>query len=157
MALPFLHKFLTSFGRGKATTQLMRESTHQWALSLLGADGPQLLQFEVMGLGESAPRKAGVFIYACRRAGEWRALYIGESADLSARLAFNEIAADALLSGATDIHIAKTNLDAKDRRDIADRLCDGGAKVEIGRRDHACSSYLYTPLRKRSFSSSLSM
>lgn len=122
MALPFLHKFLTSFGRNKVGTQPSRESTHQWPLSLLGADGPQLLQFEVMGLGESAPRKAGIFIYACRRANEWRALYIGESADLSARLAFNEIAADALLSGATDIHIAKTNLDAKDRRDIADRL-----------------------------------
>ena len=122
MALPFLHKFLTSFGREKTIVQPSRESTHRWPLSLLGEDGPQLLQFDIMGMGESAPRKAGIFIYACRRAGEWRALYIGESADLSSRLAFNEIAADALLSGATDIHIVKTNLDAKDRRDIADRL-----------------------------------
>lgn len=122
MAQPFLHKFLTSFGRGKAVAQPKRESIHLWPLSLLGENGPQMLQFEVMGLGESASRKAGVFIYACRRAGEWRALYIGESADLSARLAFNEIAADALLSGATDIHILKTNVAAKDRRDIADRL-----------------------------------
>ena len=122
MALPFLHKFLTSFGRNKVAAQPERESSHRWPLSLLGEDGPQMLQFDVMGLGESAPRKAGIFIYASRRAGEWRALYIGESADLSARLAFNEIAADALLSGATDIHVLKTNVDAKDRRDIADRL-----------------------------------
>lgn len=122
MALPFLHKFLTSFGRNKTSAQPERESTHRWPLSLLGEDGPQMLQFDVMGLGESAPRKAGIFIYASRRAGEWRALYIGESADLSSRLAFNEIAADALLSGATDIHILKTNVAAKDRRDIADRL-----------------------------------
>lgn len=122
MALPFLHKFLTSFGRNKSSAQPKRASIHLWPLSLLGEHGPQMLKFEVMGVGESASRKAGIFIYACRRAGQWRALYIGESADLSARLAFNEIAADALLSGATDIHILKTNIDAKERRDIADRL-----------------------------------
>ena len=81
-----------------------------------------MLAFEVMGLGEAAPRKAGIFIYARQRAGEWQALYIGESANMSARLAFNEIAADALLSGATDIHILKLDADAKDRRDLADRL-----------------------------------
>jgi hypothetical protein len=122
MALPFLHKFLSSFGRNKPIAQPAREKLHLWPLSLLGEHGPQMLKFEVMGLGESAPRKAGIFIYACHRAGQWRALYIGESADLNARLAFNEIAADALLSGATDIHILKTNIDAKERRDIADRL-----------------------------------
>jgi hypothetical protein len=122
MALPFLHKFLTSFGRNKTLAQPVRESSHLWPLSLLGEHGPQMLQFEVMGLGESASRNAGVFIYACRRAGDWRALYIGESTDLSARLAFNEIAADALLSGATDIHILKTKAPAGERRDITDRL-----------------------------------
>jgi hypothetical protein len=122
MALPFLHKFLASFGRNRPIAQPSREKFHLWPLSLLGERGPQMLQFDVMGIGESAPRKAGIFIYACRRAGQWRVLYIGESTDLSARLAFNEIAADALLSGATDIHILRTNVDAKDRRDIADRL-----------------------------------
>lgn len=81
-----------------------------------------MLAFEVMGLGEAAPRKAGIFIYARKRAGEWQALYIGESASLSARLAFNEIAADALLSGATDIHVLRTDIDAKERRDLTDRL-----------------------------------
>ncbi len=81
-----------------------------------------MLAFQVMGLGEAAPRKAGIFIYARQRAGEWQALYIGESANMSARLAFNEIAADALLSGATDIHVLKLDADAKDRRDLADRL-----------------------------------
>lgn len=81
-----------------------------------------MLAFQVMGLGEAAPRKAGIFIYARQRAGEWQALYIGESANMSARLAFNEIAADALLSGATDIHILNLGVDAKDRRDLTDRL-----------------------------------
>lgn len=81
-----------------------------------------MLGFKVMGIGEAAPRKAGIFIYARQRAGEWQALYIGESANMSARLAFNEIAADALLSGATDIHVLVLDAGAKDRRDLADRL-----------------------------------
>lgn len=120
--LPFLHRFRASIGRSKFELQPQRETTYRWPLSLVGPEGAQMLAFEVMGLGEAAPRKAGVFIYARRRGSEWQALYIGESANLSARLAFNEIAADALLSGATDIHIIKTNISVKDRRDLADRL-----------------------------------
>ncbi|MCE9523867.1 MAG: hypothetical protein K8S25_15730 [Alphaproteobacteria bacterium] len=100
----------------------MHEKSSPWPLSMVGEDGPQLLEFEILALGASAPRKPGIFIYARRRAGQWQALYIGESADLSARLTFNEIAADALLSGATDIHVMKLNADAKDRRDLVDRL-----------------------------------
>ena len=122
MALPFLHRFLSSVTRIKTPVQPMHEKTSLWPLSLIGDNGPQLLSFDIMPLSASAPRKPGIFIYARRRAGEWEALYIGESADLSARLAFNEIAADALLSGATDIHVLKLNTDAKERRDIADRL-----------------------------------
>lgn len=122
MPLPFLHKFMASVRRSKFEHQPLRAATHVWPLSLIGPEGPQMLAFEVMGLGEAAPRKAGIFIYARQRAGEWQALYIGESANMSARLAFNEIAADALLSGATDIHILKLDADAKDRRDLADRL-----------------------------------
>jgi hypothetical protein len=89
---------------------------------MLGPDGPQLLMFEILGLGDPAPKAAGIFIYTRRRGNEWQALYIGESANLRDRLAFNEIAADALLSGATDIHILRLNEDASARRDIADRL-----------------------------------
>jgi len=122
MALPFLHRFLASVARIKPRAQPAQEKDSLWPLSLVGDDGPELLSFDIMGLGESAPRKPGVFIYARLRAGEWQAFYIGETADLSARLAFNEIAADALLSGATDIHVLKLNADAKERRDIADRL-----------------------------------
>ncbi len=122
MPLPFLHKFLASVVRSKAVPQLERETSHRWPLSLVGEDGAELLSFQIMGLGEGAPRKPGMFIYARHRAGEWQALYIGESADLSARLSFNEIAADALLSGATDIHILKFNGDAQERRALADRL-----------------------------------
>ncbi len=122
MPLPFLHKFMASARRTKFELQPQSETAHLWPLSLIGPDGPQMLAFEIMGLGEAAPRKAGIFIYARKRGSEWQALFIGESANLSARLAFNEIAADALLSGATDIHILKTNLDAAERRDLADRL-----------------------------------
>lgn len=78
--------------------------------------------FDIVGLGEAAPRGPGIFIYARRRAGEWQALYIGESANMADRLAFNEIAADALLSGATDIHVLRLGGDAPARRDIVDRL-----------------------------------
>jgi hypothetical protein len=122
MPLPFLHRFLASVRRTEFELQLEREVTHAWPLSLLGPDGPQMLAFEVLGLGEQAPRKPGVFIYARRRAEEWQALYVGESANMADRLAFNEIAADALLSGATDIHVLKLGADAKARRDLADRL-----------------------------------
>jgi hypothetical protein len=122
MPLPFLHKFLASVRRSKFEHQPVRADVQAWPLSLIGPEGPQMLEFQVMGLGEAAPRKAGIFIYARQRAGEWQALYIGESANMSARLAFNEIAADALLSGATDIHVLRLDADAKDRRDLADRL-----------------------------------
>ena len=122
MPLPFLHKFMASVRRSRFEHQPPRVATHLWPLSLIGPEGPQMLAFQVMGIGEVAPRKAGIFIYARQRAGEWQALYIGESANMSARLAFNEIAADALLSGATDIHILKLDADAKDRRDLTDRL-----------------------------------
>ena len=120
MPLPFLHKFRASVQRSGAEPK--SERRHVWPLSLVGPEGAQMLAFDIMGLGEAAPRKAGIFIYARRRGAAWQALYIGESANMSARLAFNEIAADALLSGATDIHILKTNVPAKERRDLADRL-----------------------------------
>lgn len=81
-----------------------------------------MLTFQVLGLGEPAPRKAGIFIYARRRKDEWQALYIGESSSLSDRLSFNEIAADALLSGATDIHILRLDAGATHRRDLTERL-----------------------------------
>ena len=122
MPLPFLHRFLASVRRTKFELQPERETTHGWPLSLLGPDGPQVLEFKVLGLGEQAPRRPGVFIYARRRGDEWQALYVGESANMADRLAFNEIAADALLSGATDIHVLKLDIDAKARRDLADRL-----------------------------------
>jgi hypothetical protein len=73
-------------------------------------------------MGEAAPARPGIFIYARQRRGEWHALYVGESGNLAARLSFNEIAADALLSGATDIHILELSGDAKARRDLTDRL-----------------------------------
>lgn len=123
MALPFLHRFRASLRGSKFERQLDRaEAHHFWPLSMLGPEGPQLLMFEILGLGEAAPKGPGLFIYARRTDGNWQALYVGESANLRDRLAFNEIAADALLSGATDIHVLRLNEDAAARRDIADRL-----------------------------------
>ena len=89
---------------------------------MLGPEGPQLLMFEILGLGEAAPKGPGLFIYARRSGNAWQALYIGESANLRDRLAFNEVAADALLSGATDIHVLRLNENAAARRDLTDRL-----------------------------------
>ena len=123
MPLPFLHRFRASLRGSKIEHQLARPAAqHSWPLSLLGPEGPQLLPFQVLGLGEAAPRGPGVFIYARRRSNEWQALYIGESANMADRLAFNEIAADALLSGATDIHVLRLKDDATARRDMVDRL-----------------------------------
>lgn len=122
MPLPFLHRFLASVVRSRPGTQPQSESQHAWPLSLVGPDGPQLLTFTVVGMGEFAPARPGIFIYARQRRGEWQALYIGESGNLAARLSFNEIAADALLSGATDIHLLELSGDAKARRDLTERL-----------------------------------
>ena len=122
MPIPFLHRFLSGAKRDQFEHQPLMVNSHAWPLSLVGIDGPQMLRFNVMGIGEAAPRKAGIFIYARRMGRDWQALYIGESANLSTRLSFNEIAADALLSGATDIHIMQLDANATTRRDITERL-----------------------------------
>ncbi len=122
MPIPFLHKFLSAATRSNFEQQPEMVNSHAWPLSLVGIDGPQLIRFNIMGIGETAPRKAGIFIYARRVNKDWRAIYIGESANLCTRLSFNEIAADALLSGATDIHIMQLFADATTRRDLAERL-----------------------------------
>ena len=81
-----------------------------------------MLTFNIFGIGDQAPRGPGLFIYARMTAGQWQALYIGESGNLASRLAFNEIAADALLSGATDIHVLQTAGDDTARRDLSEQL-----------------------------------
>jgi hypothetical protein len=97
--------------------------SHIWPLSLVAPDGPRGLAFTVQGIGERAPRRPGLFIYAKRSDdGSWQALYIGESDNLRARLAFNEIAADAMLLGASDVHIRDLSEPSAIRRELADRL-----------------------------------
>jgi hypothetical protein len=123
MALPFLHTFRARSAATPPAARRLDQRTWEWPLSLVGARGPDLLTFRILGLGETAPRSPGLFIYARRTpAGEWQALFIGEAANLRNRLAFNEIAADALLSGATDIHVLETTGDAAARRDMCERL-----------------------------------
>lgn len=96
---------------------------HIWPLSLVAPDGPRGLAFRIQGIGERAPRRAGIFIFAKRSAdGLWQALYIGESDNLAARLAFNEIAGDAILLGASDVHIRELSEPAAIRRELVDRL-----------------------------------
>ena len=106
----------------RATGRTLEIPTSSDLLEYLPPDGYGFPAARDLAAWVAAPKKPGIFIYARRRGTDWQALYIGESANLSTRLAFNEIAADALLSGATDIHILKTDIDAKDRRDLADRL-----------------------------------
>jgi hypothetical protein len=92
-------------------------------LSLVAPDGPRGLAFTVQGIGEQAPRRPGLFIYAKRSSdGSWQALYIGESDNLRSRLAFNEIAGDAMLLGASDVHIRELSEPTAIRREIVDRL-----------------------------------
>ena len=123
MTLPFLHKFRKPSCAGTATAIDLSVKLCEWPLSMIGPDGPQVLNFEVLGVGESAPRRPGIFVYAKRSPdGQWQALYIGETANLHNRLSFNEIAADALLSGATDIHVLLLDVDAKSRRDLCEKF-----------------------------------
>jgi hypothetical protein len=123
MGVPFLHRFRTSNAGFTSGSRSLRETICDWPLSLVGPQGPQMLQFRIIGIGEAAPRAAGVFIYARRKPdGQWQALFIGETANLRNRLSFNEIAADALLSGATDIHVLLTGSDASARRDTCERM-----------------------------------
>lgn len=104
--------------------------SHIWPLSLVAPDGPRGLAFTVQGIGEQAPRRPGVFIYAKRSSdGSWQALYIGESDNLRSRLAFNEIAGDAMLLGASDVHIRELSEPAPIRRELVDRLIATNAPV----------------------------
>jgi hypothetical protein len=97
--------------------------SHIWPLSLVAPDGPRGLAFTIQGIGEQAPRRPGLFIYAKRTAdGMWQALYVGESDNLRTRLAFNEIAGDAILHGASDVHIRELSEPAAIRRELVDRL-----------------------------------
>ena len=123
MSVPFLHKFRSRSQAATAASSPFAVTSHDWPLSLIGPEGAQLVKFSILGIGEAAPRKAGIFIYAKRGADrQWQSLYIGETGNLQARLAFNEIAADALLSGATDIHILTLDADAGTRRDLCEKF-----------------------------------
>ena len=123
MGVPFLHRFRGKSRWSMASIRALRETSAEWPLSLVGPQGPQMLQFRVTGIGEAAPRAAGIFIYARRKAdGQWQAIHIGETSNLRNRLSFNEIAADALMSGATDIHVLLTGPDAVERRDVCERM-----------------------------------
>lgn len=107
-----------------------RADSHIWPISLVAPDGPRGLAFKIQGIGEQAPRRPGIFIYARRGAdGSWEALYIGESDNLRSRLAFNEIAGDAILLGACDVHVRDLSEPAAIRRELVDRLIATNAPV----------------------------
>jgi hypothetical protein len=123
MGSPFLHRFLGKSGKGPGNAERLEETICDWPVSLVGAHGPELLTFRILGIGEPAPRAAGIFIYARRTfQRQWQAIFIGETSDLRSRLAFNEVAADALLSGATDIHVLLAGKNKDWRRDTCERL-----------------------------------
>jgi hypothetical protein len=107
--------------------------THIWPISLAAPEGPRGLAFRIQGIGERAPRRPGLFIYAKKAPdGLWQALFVGESDNLRARLAFNEIVADAMLLGASDVHIRELGEPAEIRREFVDRLIATNAPVLNG-------------------------
>ena len=154
MGVPFLHRFRGNPGWSMSNTRGLRETSCEWPVRLVGAQGPQILRFSVMGLSEPAPRSAGVFIYARRNHdGQWQALYIGETANLRNRLSFNEIAADALLSGATDIHVYLTGASTSARRELCERMIRTNRPVLNDPASAAPSSPLATAAKPGSQSS----
>jgi hypothetical protein len=92
-----------------------------WMTSIGGFRGPQALQMEIYRLGEALPSGPGVFIFAGHNTRRWTALYAGETIDLRTRAPGHETLPEALLLGATHVHIARID-DPNTRRSAAERL-----------------------------------
>lgn len=92
-----------------------------WMTSIGGFRGPQALQMDIYRLGEALPSGPGVFIFAGHNSRRWTALYAGETTDLRTRAPGHETMPEALLLGATHVHVARID-DANARRSAAERL-----------------------------------
>jgi hypothetical protein len=92
-----------------------------WLVSLGGFQGPQSVAMDIYRLGEGLPRGPGTFLVAGRQNNRWQSLYVGETADLRSRVPGHEALPEALLLGATHVHILREG-ESLDRRAAADRL-----------------------------------
>ena len=92
-----------------------------WMTSIGGFRGPQALQMDIYRLGEALPPGPGVFIFASHNSRRWSAIYAGETSDLRSRAPGHETLPEALLLGATHVHVARI-ADANARRSTAERL-----------------------------------
>lgn len=89
--------------------------------SIGGFRGPQALHMDIYRLGESLPPGPGVFVFAGHNSRRWTAIYVGETSDIRSRTPGHETLPEALLLGATHVHIARI-ADANTRRSAAERL-----------------------------------
>lgn len=92
-----------------------------WLTSIGGFRGPQAASLEIYRLGEALPPGPGVFLIAGHCARRWQAIYVGETSDLQSRAPGHETLPEAILLGATHIHVARVS-DANLRRSLAERL-----------------------------------
>lgn len=92
-----------------------------WLTSIGGFRGPQSIQMDIYRLGESLPPGPGVFLFAGHTSSRWYAVYAGETSDLQSRTPGHETLPEALLLGATHVHLARVP-DPNMRRSIAERL-----------------------------------
>jgi hypothetical protein len=89
--------------------------------SIGGFRGPQALQMDIYRLGEALPPGPGVFVFAGHNSRRWSAIYAGETSDLRSRAPGHETLPEALLLGATHVHVARM-ADPNARRSAAERL-----------------------------------
>lgn len=108
---------LTALFDGRAPAR----ATASWLTSMGGFRGPQALPMEIYRLGEALPSGPGVFLFAGHSARRWQAIYAGETNDLRSRAPGHETLPEAILLGATHIHLARV-LDPNVRRSLAERL-----------------------------------
>lgn len=96
-------------------------ATASWLTSMGGFRGPQAIQMEIYRLGEELPSGPGVFLFAGHSARRWQAIFAGETSDLRSRAAGHEALPEAILLGATHVHLSRVQ-DANIRRSMAERL-----------------------------------
>jgi hypothetical protein len=89
--------------------------------SIGGFRGPQSIHMEIYRLGDALPPGPGVYLFAGHNTRRWAAIYVGETSDLRSRVPGHEALPEALLLGATHIHLARIE-DPVLRRSAAERL-----------------------------------
>ena len=92
-----------------------------WLTSIGGFRGPQSVPMDIYRLGEALPHGPGVFLFAGHNSRRWQAIYVGETSDLHSRTPGHETLPEAILLGATHVHIVRVP-DPNMRRSMAERL-----------------------------------